>query len=191
MSVNFLSRTARDECNSAAKIYMSLASALTEPFGYGKMLRENARSVCLKITVDTVADGEEESITVRCREKTEELMMLVNALGAAVEGVTGCRGDEMFKIKLADIYYFEVLENKAFIYCEREVYESKLKLYEFESLTRGTRFFRATKSTVVNADKIKSVSPSLSGRFNVKLVNGESTVVSRGYVSALKKVLGL
>lgn len=145
----------------------------------------------MKITVQEISDGEEESIVVRCRKRTEAIDAFVRGLTVAVEGVTAYGDEGMVKLALGDIYWFEVVDNRAFFYCEKSVYGSKLRLYEFEELTRGTRFFRATKSVVLNADKIASVSPSVSGRFNVKLVNGERAVVSRGYVSALKKVLGL
>ena len=98
---------------------------------------------------------------------------------------------EIYKLPLCDIYYFEVVDNNSFFYCESEVYESKLKLYEFEELTYGTHFFRATKSTVINADKIVSVSPALYGRFTATLENGEKVMVSRQYVSSLKRIMGL
>ncbi|MDE7076209.1 MAG: LytTR family transcriptional regulator DNA-binding domain-containing protein, partial [Clostridia bacterium] len=66
-----------------------------------------------------------------------------------------------------------------------------LKLYEFEELTYGTHFFRATKSTVINADRITCVSPALYGRFTATLDNGEKVMVSRSYVSSLKRIMGL
>ena len=66
-----------------------------------------------------------------------------------------------------------------------------MKLYEFEELSRGTAFFRASKSMVLNSDKIDSVTPSLSGRFEVRLLNQEKVIVSRQYVGALKKLMGL
>ena len=44
---------------------------------------------------------------------------------------------------------------------------------------------------VLNADKIDYITPSLSGRFEATLLNGEKTVVSRQYVSELKKRMGI
>ena len=83
------------------------------------------------------------------------------------------------------------MDSKAFLYCEDKVYESKLKLYEFEDLTRASKFFRASKSTIINTTKISHVKPSMSGRFEVYLKNGECVLVSRQYVPELKKQIGL
>ena len=94
-------------------------------------------------------------------------------------------------MKMKDIFYFEVVDNKSFVYCKQDVYEVKMKLYEFEEKSRGSMFFRASKSVVLNADKIDYISPFLSGRFEAVLLNGEKVIVSRQYVSDLKHKLGM
>ena len=52
------------------------------------------------------------------------------------------------------IYYFEVVDGSAFFYCQKEVFSSKQKLYEFEALCVGTMLFRCSKSMILNAGKI-------------------------------------
>jgi DNA-binding LytR/AlgR family response regulator len=44
---------------------------------------------------------------------------------------------------------------------------------------------------ILNAEKIDYVRPSLSGRFEAVMSNGEKAVVSRKYVSDLKRKLGV
>ena len=51
--------------------------------------------------------------------------------------------------------------------------------------------FRCSKSMILNAEKIDYVRPSLSGRFEAVLSNGEKAVVSRKYVADLKRMLGV
>ena len=58
-------------------------------------------------------------------------------------------------------------------------------------IQKGTSFFRASKSFIINADKIDSIKPSLSGRFEVMLTNKEKLIVSRQYVRVLKQMIGL
>lgn len=145
----------------------------------------------MRVVIEEIGEDGEEEIIVRCRRANEELLGLVNRIRSASGGVSAVKDGEIYKLALGDIFYFEVVENKSFLYCEREVYESKLKLYEFEELSRGTGFFRATKSTVLNADKIESIAPSISGRFFATLSNGERVIVSRQYVSSLKKIMGV
>ena len=71
------------------------------------------------------------------------------------------------------------------------MYESKWKLYEFEEFSRGSSFFRASKSVILNADKIEFVKPAFSGRFEAVLFNGEKVIVSRQYVGELKELMGI
>ncbi|MDE6075614.1 MAG: LytTR family transcriptional regulator DNA-binding domain-containing protein [Clostridia bacterium] len=145
----------------------------------------------MRIIYEKVKEGEEEVIIVRCKKVTEDMTYAARTLNAVIGGVTAYKDGEIYKLPLCDIYYFEVVDSNAFLYCENEVYESKLKLYEFEELTYGTHFFRATKSTVINADRITCVSPALYGRFTATLDNGEKVMVSRSYVSSLKRIMGL
>ena len=44
---------------------------------------------------------------------------------------------------------------------------------------------------ILNIGKIRSVSASMNGRFEAKLLNGESVVISRQYVPKLKEKLGM
>ena len=89
-----------------------------------------------------------------------------------------------------EIYYFEAVDNKVFAYGEKEVYEMKAKLYELEEDFEGTDFFRASKSSIINLSQIKSLTPAFNGRFEALLYNKEKVIISRQYVSELKKKLG-
>ena len=98
---------------------------------------------------------------------------------------------ELYLIDPEEVFYFESVDQKVFAYCEREVYEIKKKLYELEEELPEETFIRAAKSSILNLDKIKSLSPAFGGRFEALLKNGEKTVISRQYVGVLKKKLGL
>ena len=56
---------------------------------------------------------------------------------------------------------------------------------------RGTDFLRVSKSAIVNLSKVRKLVPSISGRFEAVLKNGETVVISRQYVPLLKKHFGL
>lgn len=109
---------------------------------------------------------------------------------------TTCKSETLpknivFDKEVEKLYYFEVVDGKSFLYCKDCVFESRLRLYEFEKLSAETKFLRTSKSMVLNGDKIDFIKPSLSGRFEVTLLNGEKVIVSRQYVNALKKKMGL
>jgi DNA-binding LytR/AlgR family response regulator len=89
------------------------------------------------------------------------------------------------------VYYFEAVDGRVFLYAEKEVYETSLRLYEIEARFEETDFFRASKSVVANLAKIASVQAVFNGRFEASMKNGERIVISRQYVPVLKKKLGL
>lgn len=144
----------------------------------------------MKIIIETPIDGEDE-IIVRCREFDHELMDLIYAVSQGRKRITGYSGKAMAQLAPADIYYFESVDNKVFAYCEKEVYEVKEKLYELEDIYKNTDFQRISKSVIVNISFIEAVLPMLGARLEAKLKNGESVIISRLYVSELKKKLGL
>ena len=145
----------------------------------------------MKITIQDLPDGEEEEIIIRCRGMDEQLMKLVYALRAGREKLTVSREDRLFQISPSSVYYFEAVDNKVFAYLDKDVYETKYKLYELEDKLFGTDFFRASKSTVVNLAMVESLSPAFNGRFEARMKNGERLIISRQYVPVLKEKLGL
>ncbi|MBI9012633.1 MAG: LytTR family transcriptional regulator DNA-binding domain-containing protein [Clostridiales bacterium] len=144
----------------------------------------------MKIVIEEVQNNQEEEIIIRCHEVNNDLLELVNNLKKRNAYLIGYKDNEIHRIKKSDVYYIEAVDNRVFIYCNKQVYESKLKLYEFESKF-GSDFFRASKSTILNITVISSLRPSVSGRFKASLKNGENVEISRKYVPILKSKLGL
>lgn len=145
----------------------------------------------MKITIQDLPDGEEEEIIIRCRGMDEQMMKLIYVLKAGRDKLTVSKEDKLFQILPSSVYYFEAVDNKVFAYLERDVYETKYKLYELEKRLSGTDFFRASKSTIINLSKVESMSPAFNGRFEAYMKNGERLIISRQYVPALKERLGL
>ncbi|WP_167956527.1 LytTR family DNA-binding domain-containing protein [Anaerosporobacter faecicola] len=145
----------------------------------------------MKISIETIDVNKEEEILIRCHEVNDRILNCVKNIEKQNADLIGYNGDSIHRLQFADVYYFEAVDNKVFIYCKNKVYESKQKLYELEELCPPKKFFRASKSFILNISKIDFVKPSLSGRFDATLDNGETIVVSRQYVPILKSKLGL
>ena len=144
-----------------------------------------------KVTIREIDKNEEEEIVVRCHEIDDEVLTIVNKLKKNETVLLGNKNNEVFRIAVKDIFYVESVDNKTFIYVTDNVYESKLKLYEIEQLLSSTKLFRCSKSMILNISKIRSVAPSVNGRFEAKLMNNETVIISRQYVPNLKKCLGM
>ena len=145
----------------------------------------------MKIVIEECKPGEEEQIIIRCKEMDEHVLKVISELKVGQRKLPGISDGVITMIEPARVYYFEGVDNKVFLYCKQNVYETKLKLYELEEEFKNTNFFRASKSVILNVTKIKSVSPAYNGRFEALLFNGERVVISRQYVPELKKKLGL
>ena len=147
--------------------------------------------IFIKILVEVIDRTKEEEILIRCHQADEEIHALVNKIKTETLVILGYYEDKISRIKISDIYYFEAVDGKVFAYCKDNVHEVKQKLYELEELCKGIHCFRASKSTILNIAKISSIHPSISGRFQALLDNGEKVVISRQYVPTLKHILGL
>ncbi|KGE16368.1 LytTR family DNA-binding domain-containing protein [Paenibacillus wynnii] len=145
----------------------------------------------MKITIENIPVGSEPEIIIRCNEPDDSLLQLIYSLTSTHRKLIGFTDLQTHIINPKDVFYFESVDHKVFIYCQEKVYESRLKLYEIELDYENWDFFRASKSTVLNIGKIKSISPILYGRFEALLQNGEKVFISRQYVPVLKKKLGL
>ncbi len=155
------------------------------------MEEEKGYENSMKITIEDIGPGEEDEIIIRCRNLDSHLLELIYGLKMKTRKISGSRNGNISMISPKDIYYFEAVDNKVFLYCSKEVYETRMKLYEIEKEFEGTDFFRASKSVILNSAKIKSLTSAFNGRFEATLLNGEKVMISRQYVSVLKNRLGL
>ncbi len=144
----------------------------------------------MKIVIEDISPEDEEQIIVRCHQITPELLRAISMLKSA-EALIGYDKSQIYRVMPSNILYFESVDNKTFFYTKDRVYESKQKLYELEEILANGDFLRVSKAVILNLSKIKSLAPALSGRFEAKLENGEKVIISRQYVSELKKKLNI
>ena len=145
----------------------------------------------MKIIIEDIGPEEEEAVIIRCREMDESILQFVNALKLKKEKLTVRQGERILQIEPGDVYYFEAVDNKVFLYLEKNVYETRMKLYELERRFSGTDFFRVSKSVILNLAKVKNFTPGFNGKFEALMKNGERVGISRQYVPLLKNKIGI
>lgn len=145
----------------------------------------------MKISIENIDHNMEEEIIIRCYEVNDDILELMKKLKTKKYMLIGYSNDFIYQLNPSNVYYFESVDNKVFIYCRDKLYESKQKLYELEQICDQRKFFRASKSTIINIAKISHIKPSFSGRFEAIMENGEKVLVSRQYVPVLKSKLGI
>ena len=157
----------------------------------GTLVSHSGGGTMYKITIEQIGRDRDEEIVIRCHELGDEVTAIINKLKKSETILLGTKDGETFRIAVKDVCYIESVDNKTFICTEKNVFESRQKLYELEELTYGTKLFRCSKSMILNIGKIRSVAASVNGRFEARLLNSETVVISRQYVPALKEKLGM
>jgi len=146
-------------------------------------------SQTLKITINQQEHITETEVTITCRQTDEHILRMVASLQAFDKKITGLREGQTFLLAPGDILYCDIADRRSFLYTAEGVYETPLKLYELLDRLSQEDFFRATKSSVVNFSKIKSLRPDFGGRLTLTMENGEQLTVSRQFVPDVKKKL--
>lgn len=143
----------------------------------------------MKVSVKQIGYEHEEQAIIHCHEENDNVKSIVSFIKSSDITLAGYSNERVSQIPLQDIFFVEAVDNRTFAYTCDKVYELKLKLYEFEMQFEGRRFFRCSKSFVINLMKIDHIRPILNGRFSAKMFNGEEVIISRQYVPELKKRL--
>ncbi|WP_066686229.1 LytTR family DNA-binding domain-containing protein [Christensenella intestinihominis] len=145
----------------------------------------------MKLLIDQSPDNEEVEITIKCGLIDPGLEKLIEQIRLYSFSVTAKRDGKTFQIRLEDVYYFESVDNRTFVYTQQEVYECGMKLYELENQLAKTNFVRISKSCILSVTRLENVRALLNGKMEAELDNGEKVIVTRHYVDALKQKLGL
>lgn len=134
------------------------------------------------------AYGETEVI-IHCAQADEDVLRLVAMLRVHQKKLVGILDGERHLLDVKDVLYIDTVDKKTFLYTDKAVYQSALRLYELEEALGELDFFRAGRSAICNFRRVKSVRPELGRRFLVTMDNGEQIWVSRQYAGELKDKL--
>lgn len=141
----------------------------------------------MKIDIEQSDKFNDIEIIIKCNTLTDDLLKLISYAKLMDKKITGIKDKNVFVINYDDIYYFESVDNKTFIYCKSDVYECNLKLYELEDMLKNLMFFRCSKSTIINLRKVKVLKPLFNSRIEISMDNDEKIIVNRQYVALLKE----
>ena len=145
----------------------------------------------MKIAINIEPSASETSLLVTCKELTPQVEKLLAAIRILDKQITAKKEDVLYLIDLADVFYIEALERNTFIYTDKEVFDSQMKLYELESTLAQYGFIRVSKNTICSLRKIKSLKSEVDRKIKITMENGYQIIVSRMYADELRKKLGV
>lgn len=113
-----------------------------------------------------------------------EIKEYVKHKGDTIMGYT--QDNACVSIRIEDILYFETVDGNAFAYMADELYKLNGRLYQVEEDVKRSYICRASKTMLVNMDKIESVRTALNGRLYAKMENGEEILITRKYAKEVE-----
>lgn len=141
----------------------------------------------MKLFIEQTLDCKEPEIHITCGLIDVRLKRLIEQIKLYAFSVMAEKDGITTPIALEDIYYFEAVDNKVFLYTSKEVYRCGQKLYELETLLSDTPFVRIAKSCILNTAVVQSVRAQFSGRLEATLLNQEKLIISKHYLQAFRQ----
>lgn len=131
------------------------------------------------------------AVEIHCREVTSETERLERYISRFDERLQAKSEGNTYNVQIDEILYIESVDKKTFLYTTGHVLQTEKRLYELEELLDEKTFFRASKSVIVNLNKITKLKPEVTRNILATLTNGEVIVISRRNVKALKELIGV
>lgn len=144
----------------------------------------------MKIIKKKNSDISETIITIEYFKWNSELEEIIGFIEGKKETISGYDDvKEIHSVHVADILYFEAVGEHVFAYTKDDIFEIKMRLYQVEESIVKNKFFRASKSILMNIKKVASLKSALNGRLVATMDNGEEIMISRSYAKAISAYL--
>ena len=104
----------------------------------------------MEVKLLKIAKEQPELVEIRCHEVTEEVREIVTFVKTRQGQLSGILEGKQYELPVMDVCYIEAVDNKVFLYTQKQVYETKQKLYELEELLKEKYFLRVSKSLLLN-----------------------------------------
>ena len=151
------------------------------------MVKQQGDKMNIKLKQDDSIKEPEILITyAKMNEEVERVIKLLESLSTKIK--CNHEGNEKF-INISDVYYFESVDKMTFVYCERDVYKTELRLYQIAEDFAHLGFVQISKSCVLNINMLDYISPLLNSRMEATLKNSERLHITRKYLQNIKHAL--
>lgn len=141
------------------------------------------------IKLENEKERTELEVLIRYNEKLHKVKKIEQMLRSVDCKIPCNKEKKEIWVAGTDIYYIESVDKHSFVYCEDEVYETELRLYQLEEELLAAGFVRISKSCLVNIRVLQSIKPLLNSRLEATLINGEKLTVTRKYIHAIRAAL--
>ena len=120
-------------------------------------------------------------------EKARRQLKSVPAVNEALRKIVGRRGSDLYLLDAAEIVAFQAEGELVHIITTAQRYLSDHSLKALEDKLEKTRFRRIHRSTIINTDHIRKISPLSSKRWMLKMSYYFEAVVSKRLASSIRE----
>lgn len=142
----------------------------------------------MKYTIRQITEGENE-IIFHYHSLTPEVERILHFLNGEQQRLMAWNDKTTVMLEPANILYIESVDGKTFAYTENDVLRLDYTLNRLEQILNDIRFFRCSKSMILNIDKVVSLKSLPSNRIDATMQGGEHIMISRTYASDFRKRL--
>lgn len=144
----------------------------------------------MKVTLKENITKNDIEVLIEYPEMSETVTRIEHAV-KAVDNVVRCLDDDgnICLIHVSDIFYFESVEKQIFLYTKDKVYRAEFQLYQYAEKLYSFGFEQISKSCILNLNTLLSVKPIFNSKMEALLENGEKVIISRNFISAIKRRL--
>ena len=142
----------------------------------------------MKYTIEQIKQGDDELI-LRYQNVNQEVENIMNFMSFSEKKLVGTKEGSQIVIDVKQILYIESVDRKTFVYLEDDMVRVEYTLTQLERILNSVRFFRCSKSMIINIDKVKVLNSLASNRIDATMCNDEHIIISRTYASEFRRRL--
>ncbi len=141
------------------------------------------------IKVEKDITKKEIEVLIKHNDMNQEVERIITLIQLAEKQIQCNMYGKETLVNISDIYYIESVDKKTFVYCEKAVYRTELRLYQLLEILSKSGFVQVSKSCILNLSKLESFKPLMNSRLDALLKNGERICVTRKYLAIVKHEL--
>lgn len=141
----------------------------------------------LKLEQDSTCSDVE--VTIKYKTKDQLVHQIISFLESTDLQIPCQKEGIQRQVNVSDIYYIESVDKKTFLYLEKQVYHTELRLYQLADQLKRYGFVQISKSCILNINVLESIKPIFNSRMEAILKNGEKVYINRSYLNDVKQAL--
>ncbi|MGN0424952.1 MAG: LytTR family DNA-binding domain-containing protein [Acetatifactor sp.] len=142
----------------------------------------------MRFSVHQISEGEDELI-LKYRQMNSEVEEILAFMERHEKKLVGKIDGETIIFQPEEILYIEKVDEKTFAYTSEHVIQMDVSLSMAELILDDERFFRCSKSMIINVNRVERLKSLPSNRIDATMQGGEHIIISRTYASDFRKLL--